>query len=225
MYTNDIKTIVEHIREQIATMREQVKGGSIHSVLVKNTMENLRSVLDYVASDLNERIKSKAGAKTVPKPYFPYGRDKKKFEESLAKNLPSLNQIFPEISGLIESVQPYSDKQGGWLADLCDLTNEAKHNNLTKSAVEKVATVSHPLFFGSGRGITIRDNYYTSGQRTDDVYVSQDGDVSIVRHSGDSWAIVENRILFEDRKIEILPFMDLCLAKIETLTKQIEQHI
>jgi hypothetical protein len=90
---------------------------------IKSCLEHTRSSLDYIAKDLSEYTNS---SKTPRNIYFPYGKDRKIFLESLNKNLPDLDHKYIL---LLESIQPHSCNDN-WLLHLCKTTNFNKHTKL-----------------------------------------------------------------------------------------------
>lgn len=96
---------------------------------VKACLEHLRSVLEYIASELAETLSVK------PKRwYFPYGSDPKLYAESLQRNLPGLDSKFKP---LLESVQPFICGDA-WLLHLAGASNFNKHVSLQEQERKNV---------------------------------------------------------------------------------------
>ncbi len=141
MRQSDIKKMLEHIDEDLVSLKEQYtqslrakKLPDSLAIDVKNLMENLRSCLDYVAQDIYETIvepqRTVTGLKPLNRVYFPYGETKEKYYDSIVKNLPGLDSLNPAVFKILESVQPYS-ADTNWLIDLCSTVNTNKHDSLS----------------------------------------------------------------------------------------------
>jgi hypothetical protein len=92
--------------------------------LIKNVVENQRSVLDYTA----QAIADKYGCGT--KPYW-FGASKPtEFRRAIQKQLPGILNGHQKIADALERHQPYQPSHG-WLPHLFSLTVENKHHRLT----------------------------------------------------------------------------------------------
>lgn len=107
MHNQDIKELLEHTQKEISSISEQAKIGTIDKVALKNTLENLRSVLDYAAKDIQRKLKDIAKSKIPEKVYFPYGQRENHFKKSVDRNLPSLLAHLPTIYTLVQNIQPF----------------------------------------------------------------------------------------------------------------------
>lgn len=225
MYNEDIKELLEHSKNEVHLITEQSKQGVVNKVAIKNALENLRSVLDYHGQDILNVLKDKISGNKLPsKVYFPYGQKENHFKRSVKNNLPSLNEVLPEAYELIESIQPFKSKDN-WIVDLCSLTNEAKHNNLTKTKHQKYVSIKQ------GNGIHIEgatnvvlENNYVNGKRQDDVYVNNKSEVRIVKHSGTTLITEHNKIKFDGKEVEVAPFLNKCHSNMEQLSNELS-HI
>lgn len=182
----------------------------------------MRSTLDYLAKDVLAKLKSNPKYKNLSeKIYFPYGQKQNHFLKSIKKNLPPLKAEFPKIYDLLENIQPFKSKNN-WVVDLCSLTNDAKHNSLTKTEAKKHLVVEQKGFarIEGGRNIVMHNNYF-NGVRQDDVYISGDGDINIVRHSGTTIVTSNDKIFFHGKELEIIPFLSYCHQAIIKLNKDI----
>ena len=95
--------------------------------LIKGAIEQQRSALDFVA---NEVPISRGTAKDEDRIYWPYARDRAKFDEFFDRNLPGVRTSLPAIVGAWERYQPYTPGFE-WIADLIDLAKGNKHRRLT----------------------------------------------------------------------------------------------
>ncbi|WP_029823774.1 hypothetical protein, partial [Vibrio parahaemolyticus] len=224
MCNEDIKELLEHSKNEVNVITEQSKQGTVNKVAVKNVLENLRSVLDYHSQDLLSVLKDKVRNKKLPnKVYFPYGQKENHFKNSVKKNLPSLNEVLPDAYHLLESVQPFKSKDN-WIVDLCSLTNEAKHNNLSKTKHQKSVSIKQGNFIHiEGATDVVLENNYANGQRLDDVYVNNDHEVRVVKHSGTTLITENNKIKFDGKEVEVAPFLRQCHSKIEQLSSELSR--
>ncbi len=127
----------------------------------------------------------------------------------------------PEIYELLENIQPFKSKNN-WVVDLCFLTNDAKHNNLSKTESHKSTLVEQEGFarIRGARNVVMSNNYY-NGVRQDDVFIDGSGEVSVTKHSGTTIITIDNKIMFHGKKLEIVPFLTHCHQEIAILNKNI----
>ena len=105
---------------------------------IKNLLENLRSVLDYLAQDIHAKYCPKANA--TDRFYFPLLPDRKQFEARMKQWYPGLDLAAKPLWDFLESIQPY---HAGfeWLGSFNRVNNENKHTALveqTRVEVEQV---------------------------------------------------------------------------------------
>ena len=75
----DVEELLMAVDESINSLKGYNK---ITKVKVKSILEHLRSSLDFIAKDINDKL-----SQPKERLYFPYGKDKKSFEDRMAKNL------------------------------------------------------------------------------------------------------------------------------------------
>jgi hypothetical protein len=213
MQNQDIQELLEHAQAEISSISEQSRNGAINKVALKNTLENLRSVLDYAAQDIRSKLKAHIGNKVPEKVYFPYGQREDLFKQSVNRNLPNLLEHMPSIYSLVQSMQSF--KSGDpWLVDLCGLTNDAKHNNLSKTEHEKSRVIyqggmAFIEIVGEVSQVAITGNR-VNGVLQDDVFIGPDGTTRISPVSGQTLIIENNKIQFHGKQIEVVPFLNAC---------------
>lgn len=118
-------------------------------VLVKNTLENLRSPLDYSANFIfdvycRSEYSSNSDIKRncANKPQFPLTDRKSNFDRNMSKKFKNLKENQREIYNLMESMQYYNNTK--WIKTLSDYVNKNKHRELTKYAIkEKGLQIKH----------------------------------------------------------------------------------
>lgn len=219
MYTDDMRTMLNHTEKQIDEIRSDSKNGTVNAVQVKNTLENLRSTLDYIASDLRRRTDQSPSANEPVKVYFPYGQRENHFKISLKTNLPKLQAVFPKIYEIIEAAQPFKSGDS-WIVDLSRLTNEVKHNNLARTSVSTRAVVRQPGIHVSGTNIVMEGNSF-NGVPLDNVYVGSDGSTVVSGNSGLTWVLIEKTIKFQEKNVEVAPFLARCHLSLVNLSTAI----
>lgn len=212
MHNQDIQELLDHVENEVSTISVQSKNGTINKVSLKNTLENLRSVLDYAAQDVQSKLKTLTNSKIPEKVYFPYGQRENHFKKSVNRNLPDLSIHMPSIYSLVNAIQPFKCGDS-WLVDLCGLTNDVKHNNLSKTENKKSRTIHQggmPLVsVGEGSQVTMRGNR-VNGVLQDDVFIGSDGTTAIRPVSGQTLITENNKIHFHGKQIEVVPFLVIC---------------
>jgi len=219
MLNQDIHELLSHVKNEISSISIQSNEGTINKIALKNTLENLRSILDYAAQDIRGKLKTENKAKV----YFPYGQRKNHFLKSVVDNLPNLQQSIPSIYALVESIQPFVSSDA-WLVDLCGLTNDVKHNKLSETDNQKSKTVyqggSRLGTFGTGCDVTMRGNT-VNGVLQDEVHIATDGTILILPISGQTFIVENNKIEFRGKKIEVPAFLNKCYKNISVFVEQL----
>lgn len=131
---NAIRDNISDINKAYEEARHDEARENILRPKIKNCFEDLRSCLEYSAHDVWASY-----SQDVRKIYFPYGRTKELFINSVNKNLPSLPDRSPSVYRLIESMQPFAD-ESDWLIELCRHTNFNKHEGLSDQVRVNSAT-------------------------------------------------------------------------------------
>jgi len=141
MRDSDINDLLMHVNSRLVdikaayerSLREKNIPASLR-IDVKNAMENLRSCLDYMAQDMAEAVimpyRRANNLSALKRVYFPYGKDKQSYDDSVKRNLPDLQTVSPVIHALIEGIQAHACGDT-WLYDLCSILNANKHDSLS----------------------------------------------------------------------------------------------
>jgi len=226
MENESIIDTLEYTKSQIERITDQISIGKLAKVELKNILENLRSVLDYLSGDILSSLKRKTKSIKLPdKVYFPYGQRENHFKKSIKRNLPSLKEEIPEIYNLLRNIQPFVSNDN-WVVDLCSLTNDAKHNQLSKTINKKSIMTRIGRSFKISGAHNVFKNNYENGRKLDDVVTDESGMPHVIKaNSFNTSFIVENRIRFEGKEIEVLPFLLKCHTNILQLTKKIKVFI
>jgi hypothetical protein len=85
--------------------------------------------------------KNNRQVKEVHPLYFPIRTIPAKFREAIQKDYRHIDEYFPEILTIMESIQPY-EKSNNWLQRLSKLANENKHNGFFKQKREEYTNVT-----------------------------------------------------------------------------------
>lgn len=213
-------------RRDAKSLSMQATSGQIDQIDLKYMLENLRSVLDYLAQDIALNLKKLAPHETHPKKiYFPYGKEQNSFQTSIKQNMPTFQRDLPLLYTLIENIQPFK-AHDNWLFDLCYLTNNAKHNGLSKTETETSVSINYPgaIHISGAKGSVVFTGNMVNGRRLDDVKF--DGK-SVQRTKRDLplQTTTDNKISFLDKQIEIVPFIKKCIEEITKLVAGAESFL
>ena len=152
MRKENVNSLLNHAKTDLDKIESEynnaLKNKNIPDSLkidIKNFLENLRSVLDYLAHDIYEQkvhpVRIANGDPPIQKIYFPYGKTSNNFNFRLGTCFPNLSNIDNDLFLLIEGIQPF--KAGdSWLLDFCNVTNEKKHNSLTPQERSETQTMT-----------------------------------------------------------------------------------
>lgn len=233
---NDIQAHL-HIADKSLEMIERsyqtsLKDREIHPQLkieIKNYLENLRSVLDYLAKEIHERYCSK---KT--KTYFPTScNDRYAFANHMRRYFPGLEVARKDIYDKLESYQLYVPNAPKCLPLFASLVNENKHDRLSpQTRTEKRGL---KLDFSGGGGITLGPGARITGTGR----IVSGGHVLDLRGktiSGDSPAedipetikqtvIIWVGFRFDAIDREVLPFLKEILGVVKGITSDLAQDL
>ncbi len=133
---DSIRALLAKVDTQVGKIEAEYKK-SLHSqaidpelrVDIKNTFENLRSVLDYLAADIRGRY-CQAASKS-DRFYFPILPDKKTFDARIDQWFPGLRRAAPAVVAALEAIQPFQSGQE-WIGQFNQVNNENKHGDLVE---------------------------------------------------------------------------------------------
>lgn len=213
------ESIFELLEEAKDTFNVISSHKKISRPKVKSILEHLRSSLEYAAQDINSKMPM-----IKMKIYFPYGSTEEEFEKSIKRNLPDLALYFSNIYMEIKRIQKF-DCGNDWLIKLCNLTNDAKHNNaidirrdeeVIKSVSIKAGGMNLAHFGGSCSNIKFT-NTRINGRLMDD-FIYDQGKVQIIKKgdvSVDYKITKDRKIIVGNDQIDLLPFLEECIENIE----------
>ena len=190
-------------------------------VEIKNYLENLRSVLDYLASEINERYCIK---KT--KAYFPMScEDATAYALFMKRHFPGLKDSNRSLYKLLESYQPYAPKASSTLSLFGVLVNENKHEELSPQTRREKRGLK--LDFRGGGGITLGPGGRITGTgkiiaggstiSLEDSTISGDSPLIQVPDGITQTVLVWVSFHFACIDEEVLPFLDEILARVRQI--------
>lgn len=132
---NDIEALLKRIEDQYMVIKS-IYDDSLYKkeipielkIEIKNYLENAKSVLDYLAHDVCEKLEI-----ISQQIYFPIvARDKniQSYRGFIARHLHQLEIKHNKLFNFFESIQPYNSGQE-WLGDFATICNDSKHQHLT----------------------------------------------------------------------------------------------
>jgi len=105
------------------------------SIRIKHILEDLRSVLDYIANDIYYRYNKCNNERKIYFPYTKKGKDEEDFERNFNNNLPNVKEKNKQIYIIKKEIQIFSNCE--WLTNLMILTNNIKHIKLRINKIKK----------------------------------------------------------------------------------------
>lgn len=231
----DVNNLIRHTASDLIEIRSKYRNSldieAIDPLLkidVKNVMENLRSVLDYIAHDIYDKIirpqRIASGKPEVKYTHFPYGKDENRFKMSVTRNLPKLPTLSPPVFSLLESIQPHKSGKS-WLYDFCTIVNQNKHDKLSaqRKKVQSSYTVGprggSPVISALAGAITAPPGAIRIGGKpvifdsnTGIPFPSTGLDVKITR-----WVT----FVFKDTHVEVIPLLEVSMKEIDQLSSEI----
>jgi len=225
----DIKAIIDKAKATFPMIKKWYDE-SLHQqeishklkVEIKNYLENLRSVLDYLASEINERYCIK---KT--KAYFPMScEDATAYSLFMKRHFPGLKDNNKSLYNLLESYQPYAPKASSTLSSFGVLVNKNKHEELSPQTRGEKRGLK--LDFRGGGGITLPPGAHIAGTgriisggstiSLDGGTISGDSPLSKVPNGITQTVIVWVSFRFDCINEEVLPFLDKILATVQKIS-------
>lgn len=223
MNHQDISELQEAIKLQIGEIKVKSASGSVNKVLVKNTLENLRSILDYLAIDIREKLNQATELNSRRRVYFPNCEKEVDFKKAMRDNFKGLDNHLPRLFRIIFDVQPFACGDS-WLKDLCDLTNEVKHRNLIETERSQYVQINqaNAIFVKAKRGsdVSIKGNI-VNGVLQDSVTLDRSGGMTLVPKGGNTKIDYISELVVKGRKLELSPFLEKCEINLKTLCDKI----
>ena len=227
---DDVEALINVAREQLEQIEEEYQQSlsnkiisSKLSIYIKNYLENLRSPLDYIVSEICEnvlRIKSSRN-------YFPVSCENlTAFQKHMDRNLPSLDTIDSNLYQVFEKIQPYNSSGCQALPKLSKLVNINKHNALSpqKRIERKGLNIQFPggasISMGPGSSISGGGIISSGGAWVSPAGGSISGDTPARVCGGGIQQTVTKWIsfTFDETGDEVLPLLKECLNDIIKIT-------
>lgn len=247
-----IYTLYSNIENNLDNLKQTVRDESIEfdvdiiSMDIKHILEDMQSILDYIAVDIHRMYCPMHNLKKI---YFVYSselEDEIDFQKRISRNFPKLYDDFKDIYDVLASTQSFSDNSN-WIVKLNDLTNEVKHNELYISNVKlkKNTTLSSENAtlqvvgdlsvkkVDNGYGVFGTEAVYVCGNGKIGFY--SDGNLAIGNgvynvdskmSKGIKIEYYEYKMLFSKKyNIEITSILSLILEKEKQLISALEKYI
>jgi len=152
--TTNLKKLAKIYNDSI-----QCKHIDLLQIRIKNTLENLRSALDFCA----QAMVMKFADSRPKKVYFPYAAlntPKEKFdrEQKIEKALPNLREKNPDLYSLIYSMQHFNHEGLRWFPEFMDLNNKNKHVYLVPGKIVEGVTLKQDGLTIISEGILITES-------------------------------------------------------------------
>ena len=235
MRKDEVKALLEHAEKDLNKIEtkynDALRSKDISNELkidIKNFLENLRSVLDYMANDIYEcKIhphRTTSGQPDIKNVYFPYGKTLGDFNSGIGRGLPELGDIDNDLYLLVESIQPHITNDS-WLYDFCDITNQKKHDSLTpQERIENNTTsLGGNIRIGAGARVVMHNCLVngipvSSNDVNNEPLENFDSRLNVQRTTWISFN-------FSDTNIAVLPFLKKIHSNINSFSDKIYLHL
>ena len=140
--------LLEEITSEYERSLEKRAVSQTLAVKIKSYLENLRSPLDFLASEIAEKRLVLGSSHRC---YFPVACENlAAFQAHMLKNLPNLSETHHELYQAIEAVQHFTSGGCKALPKLSKLVNENKHNRFSEQTKTEQRTLKIDFPGGSG---------------------------------------------------------------------------
>jgi len=236
----DVSSKINEISTFYDNSRKDETIEKINNPIVKNALENLRSVLDYSACDIYEYVYNVHIDEIGKKIYFPYSNTKNKYKDLIQKSFPGLKMKNQSLYNSILSIQSFIT-QTPFIYDLCKITNYYKHNNSKKQQRINSGKSTTDLKFKNMDGSFIRiegdSNVYIKGcsfsngsktETVDNLLFSNDRLVKEMNKDLKGKLLIERnfeKVRFDIDGIDILSLIDTAYKEICIYIKNVYKII
>src|ERR1035437_793065 len=223
--TQSIEALIRRSRNAYADLRRAYEA-SLHEkriredlkVDIKNTFENLRSCLDYLARELFETFCK--GAKKSDQLYFPIRQTAAEFTKAMDRDYPGLETACLPVFGALEGIQPYRDP---WLGQFNRLNNENKHADLVEQTrtEDRRGSVTRPSggAVSWGSGVT-----FGSGVSVLGVSIDPQTQLPVPNNQVVTKITTWVDFKFKEGDLSVLPFIELSISRVELLFREISKY-
>lgn len=223
--TASIEALLRKSRDTHAHLKKAYEA-SLHDKIIredlkvdiKNTFENLRSCLDYLAHELFEAF---CGSASKPKRlYFPIRPSVPEFKKALSADYPGLEVNAKPVYDFLDSIQPYNDT---WLGQFNSLNNENKHQDLVEQSRTEQRQVSVTRPGGGsvswGPGVSFGPGVSVLGVPIDP-RTQLPVDNNVVQTNITIWVDFK----FREHGLSVLPFVESSVDRVERIYKELAKH-
>lgn len=247
-----IKNICDRTHERIKELSSKIENNDLVfdeteiCLEVKHILEDMQSVLDYIAVDIHNKYCSTHNFKKV---YFLYTNEIEQESDFINK----INTYFPKLYNnnfdvykILANVQNFKDNSN-WLIKLNDLTNEVKHNDLYINKIEQKKNTTlrsedaTMLIDGDLKMQKTTNGYGVFG--TGSVYVGGTGNISFYANGNiaigsgtynvdtgekngvETEIIIKNVVKSKKYDESIINILNLIITKEKELIDNLEQYI
>jgi hypothetical protein len=169
-------------QKEISNEYSQYLDGNIPATLqikIKNYFENLRSLLDYIASDICADV---LRLRERHKCYFPiYCDSQNDFVRFCGINFPGLETTDPRIYATLANIQPFNTDEFSSLKLLSVYTNQNKHRDLSPQraneetrAASRFKVIRFSDIGANGLAQDNCDGYLIADETREDPFLSSD---------------------------------------------------
>ncbi|MEH7131025.1 hypothetical protein V7103_22810 [Neobacillus drentensis] len=228
MRKSNCEVLVTECRELLPLIEEKVhlhmlttNDTEIIIPKIKSFIEHCRSILEYCAQDIFQYIipeqkRQKKMSSKNKNVYFPYGKNKNKFKESIERNLPGMP--LGVLYNLIEDLQDYKrSEEDKFLLLMCSLTNENKHNHLSRNQRKGKKYIKVGNFIMADETSTVVvNNSFINGVPTGNFKIKNaniEGDINpLLLRDAIKWE--SGTYVFKDTNKAIISFLNFCLEEV-----------
>ena len=192
---------------------------------IKECLEHLRSVLDYLAHDIAEFLNIKREGKKI---YFPIVKVNHNFDDfkgRVGKSLPGLEFQHKPLFDILEKFQPYHAGRE-WLGFFATLVTNIKHVRLSILTEKKIKLIGlgENIAVG-GSGATFR-NCKIEGVEITQLSLDPDTDISSIDPRLRPWKNdVWVNLIFEEIRQPVLPLLQKALGGIQQIVSAVYSYI
>ena len=124
---------IKKVSNKILDEKYEIDEADIN-IDIKHILEDMQSILDYIAVDIYEKYYGSHDGKRI---YFPYTiSNETDFKTQVNKYFPNLYDNHQDIYSELVKTQCFNDNSD-WITKLKKLTNEVKHNELYITKIKK----------------------------------------------------------------------------------------
>ena len=225
---DDIRALLERSRKDLEEVQAEYeqslckkKVAADLRIDIKNLCENVRSALDYLASEIRECHCAAAKGKRF---YFPILPDRKQFEARVEEWFPGLRTAAPDLWGYLESIQPYHEGNE-WLGQFNRVNKENKHGSLVEQTRTETPRVSVETRSGSNVSWDPGAVTFGSGVSIGGVPVDPSTQMPVPHPSQKVTRAIWVDFLFEDIRVSAIGLLRSSIDGVSAIAAAIEERL